>query len=181
MAPDEAGPLREEEERRSAAVVGVASVEFLGHPDGAVEYGLKLRRDLARTLRRLRPEIVIGMNFDLTWGDGGHVNHVDHRAVGLGTLDACRDAANEWMFTDLGGPWNGVKAIYIHGATTPTHYVDVTSTIEAGVSSLREHRAYIQALGTEFDPDDFLRKSAAQGGSAAGCDLAVLFRAFNSG
>jgi LmbE family N-acetylglucosaminyl deacetylase len=129
----------------------------------------------------LRPEIVIGMNFDLTWGDGGHVNHVDHRAVGLGTLDACRDAANEWMFTDLGGPWNGVKAIYIHGATTPTHYVDVTSTIEAGVSSLREHRAYIQALGTEFDPDDFLRKSAAQGGSAAGCDLAVLFRAFNSG
>ena len=181
MAPDEAGPLREEEERRSAAVVGVATVEFLGHPDGSVEYGLKLRRDLARVLRRLRPEIVVGMNFDLTWGDGGNVNHADHRAVGLATLDACRDAANEWVFPDLGGPWSGIKAIYINGAAIPTHYVDVTATIEAGVSSLREHRAYIQALGKEFDPDDFLRAIAGQAGTAAGCDLAVLFQAFDSG
>jgi LmbE family N-acetylglucosaminyl deacetylase len=39
--------LREEEHRRSAAVVGVSHVEFLGHPDGAVEYGLERRRDLA--------------------------------------------------------------------------------------------------------------------------------------
>ncbi len=34
LAPDQAGPLREEEERRSAAVVGVTDVSFLGHPDG---------------------------------------------------------------------------------------------------------------------------------------------------
>ena len=181
MAPDQAGPLREEEERRSAAAVGVASVAFLGHPDGAVEYGLKLRRDVARALRRLRPEIVIGMHFDLTWGDGASVNHADHRAVGLSTLDACRDAANEWVFPDLGGPWNGIKAIYINGAATPTHYVDVTASIEAGVSSLREHRAYLRALGAEFDPDAFLRTIAAQGGTTAGCDFAVLFRAFNAG
>jgi len=180
MAPAEAGPLREEEQRRSASVVGVANVEFLGHPDGAVEYGLKLRRDLAGALRRLRPEIVIGLNFDLTWGDGGNVNHADHRAVGLATLDACRDAANEWVFPELGRPWDGIKAVYVNGAATPTHYVDVTATIEAGVSSLREHRAYIEALGTDFDPDGFLRSITGQGGTAAGCEFAVLFRAFNS-
>ena len=34
LPPRECGPLREEEERRSAAVVGVDDVEFLGHPDG---------------------------------------------------------------------------------------------------------------------------------------------------
>jgi len=181
MAPDQTKILREQEQRRSAAVVGVDHVEFLAHTDGEVEYGLPLRRDLAGALRRVRPEVVIGMNFDLTWGEGGSVNHSDHRAVGLAVLDACRDAANEWVFPDLGGPWNGIKAIYVHGAPSPTHYVDVTSTIEAGVSSLREHRAYIQALGAEFDPDAFLRSSAGQGGRDAGCDLAVLFRAFNSG
>jgi LmbE family N-acetylglucosaminyl deacetylase len=181
MAPGEAGPLREEEQRRSAAVVGVDTVEFLGHPDGTVEYGLKLRRDVAKAFRSLRPEIVIAMNFDLTWGDGGSVNHADHRAVGLATLDASRDAANEWVFPELGGPWSGIKAIYVYGAVTSTHYVDVSATIDAGVSSLREHRAYIQALGTEFDPDDFLRSIAGQAGTAAGCDLAVLFRAFNAG
>src|SRR5690349_20265901 len=47
LPPDQVGPLREDEERRSAAVVGVSSVEFLGHADGLVEYGVPLRRDLA--------------------------------------------------------------------------------------------------------------------------------------
>ncbi len=181
LAPAEAGPLREEEQRRSAAVVGVSTVEFLGHPDGAIEYGLALRRDLAGAFRRFRPDIVIGMNFDLTWGAGGNVNHADHRAVGLAVLDACRDAANEWVFPHLGPPWGGITAVYMNAADPPTHYVDVTTTIEAGVSSLREHGAYIRALGKDFDPDDFLRTIARQAGSAAGCDLAVLFRAYNAG
>src|SRR5687767_15620128 len=40
LAPDECAPLRQEEERRSAAVVGVDTVEFLRHPDGLVEASL---------------------------------------------------------------------------------------------------------------------------------------------
>lgn len=48
----------------SAAVVGVDHVEFLGRPDGAIEYGLGLRRDIAGAIRRLRPEVVFAMNFD---------------------------------------------------------------------------------------------------------------------
>ncbi len=39
--------MREEEERRSAAIVGVSEVVFLGHPDGLIEYGVPLRRDMA--------------------------------------------------------------------------------------------------------------------------------------
>jgi LmbE family N-acetylglucosaminyl deacetylase len=180
LPPDKTRPIREEEQRRSAAVVGVHHVEFLGHPDGAVEYGLKLRRDLAGALRRLRPEVVIGMNFDLTWGDGGNVNHADHRAVGLAVLDACRDAANEWVFPDLGASWNGIKATHIGGTENATHYADVTDTIDSGIASLREHRAYIEGLGTDFDPDAFLRNIAGFAGMAVGCEFAVLFQSFNA-
>src|SRR5580704_4513092 len=64
LPPDQVGPLRMEEERRSAAVVGVTEVDFLDHPDGLVEYGLALRRDLAAALRRHQPEVVLTMNFD---------------------------------------------------------------------------------------------------------------------
>ena len=39
VPPEEAGPLREEEERRSAAVVGVTEVEFLDHRDGILVAG----------------------------------------------------------------------------------------------------------------------------------------------
>ncbi|MGH9170495.1 MAG: PIG-L deacetylase family protein [Acidimicrobiales bacterium] len=179
LAPGQCGPLREEEQRRSAAAVGVEHVEFLSHPDGSVEYGLKLRRDVAGALRRLRPQVVFGQHFDLTWDGSDAVNHADHRAVGLATLDACRDAANRWLFPEAGEPWRGVTAVYIAGGeTTASHFVDVSDTIALGVASLSEHRAYLDGLGSEFDPDQFLRETARHGGTAAGCEYAVLLRSF---
>ncbi|HUY06810.1 MAG TPA: PIG-L deacetylase family protein [Acidimicrobiales bacterium] len=179
MAPAQCGPLREEEERRGARCVGVDHVEFLGHPDGAVEYGLALRRDIAVALRRLQPQVVFGMNFDLTWGDGGGVNHADHRAVGLAVLDACRDCANRWMFPDEGVPWGGISKVYIFGGeATATHFVDVSETISVGIESLEAHRAYIDGLNFDFEPDRFLREMAGFAGIAAGCEYALLLREF---
>ncbi|HEX4216055.1 MAG TPA: PIG-L deacetylase family protein [Candidatus Dormibacteraeota bacterium] len=179
--PEEVGPLREAEERASAAIVGVREVEFLGLADGLIEPGLELRRRLASAFRRLRPEIVLTMNFDLTWGESPQVNHSDHRAVGLATLDACRDAANSWVWPELGERWAGVKAVYVASAEPPTHFVDVGETLEAGIASLREHRQYIDGLGTDFDPATFLRNMAEFAGAAAGCSLAVLFRHYQVG
>ncbi len=179
MAPAETGPLREEEERRSAAVVGVSHVEFLGHADGLVEYGVALRRDIAGALRRLRPDIVVTTNFELTWGDGAPLNQADHRAVGVATLDACRDAANRWLFSEMGEPWTGIEHVYVAASPTPTHYVDVTETLELGIASLREHAAYIAGLGSEFDPDEFLRNTAESAGMLVGCEYAVTLRRFS--
>jgi LmbE family N-acetylglucosaminyl deacetylase len=178
MAPDVSGPLRAEEERRSAALVGVTDVEFLGHPDGLIEYGTALRRDIAAALRRRRPETVITMSFDLTWGEEGPVNHADHRAVGLATLDACRDAANSWLFPGAGAAWAGIRAVYVAGASNPSHFVDVTATIEAGVASLRAHKVYLDGLGGGFDPDAFLRTMMGSTGLAAGCDYALGLRRY---
>jgi LmbE family N-acetylglucosaminyl deacetylase len=181
MPPERVRPIREDEERRSAAVVGVREVVFLDHPDGLVEYGVPLRRDLAAEFRRLRPDIVIAMNFELTWGDSGTVNHADHRAVGLAVLDACRDAANPWLFPDAGPPWSGIRHAYVAASGDPTHYVDVTATIDAGIASLREHSAYIEGLGRDFDPDQFLRDMTGFVGLGAGCDNAIAFRRYQAG
>ncbi len=181
QAPAQVGPLRVAEERRSAAVVGVSEVEFLDHPDGLVEYGVPLRRDLAAAFRRMRPDVVVTMSFDLTWGEDGPVNHADHRAVGLAVLDACRDAANEWVFPESGPACTPISYAYVAASGDPTHFVDVTDTIDLGVSSLREHRAYLDGLGRDFDPDDFLRKMAGFVGMAAGCEYAVGLRRYPTG
>ena len=181
LEPAVAGPTRENEERRSAAVVGVRQVEFLGHADGLVEEGLALRRDIAGALRRLHPEVVVTMNFELTWGAEGPVNHADHRAVGLAVLDAARDAANRWVWPELGERWDGIRDVYVAATTTPTHYVDVSQSIDLGVASLREHRAYLEGLGGDFDPNTFLRESAVSLGATAGCEYAVGFRRFPVG
>jgi LmbE family N-acetylglucosaminyl deacetylase len=181
MPPDQVGPLRVEEEQRSAAVAGVSQVDFLDHQDGLVEYGVPLRRDLAAAFRRLQPEVVVTTSFALTWGEDGPVNHADHRAVGLATLDACRDAANGWVFPEAGPPCSTIRDAYVATGEDPTHFVDVTATIGAGVDSLREHRAYLDGLGGDFDPDEFLRNMAGFVGLAAGCEYAAGFRRYPMG
>ena len=65
--------------------------------------------------------------------------------------------------------------------TAPTHFVDVTATLEAGIASLREHARYIEGLGREFDPDEFLRNMAGFIGLGAGCEYAVGFRRYDNG
>ena len=178
LAPEQVGPLREEEERRSAAVVGVEVVEFLDYQDGLIEYGPALRRDIARAIRRHRPEVLVTINYRLTWGHET-LNMADHRWVGLAALDAARDAANRWIFPELLAeglePWAGVKMVCCSGSPRPTHAVDVTTSIERGIASLREHRAYLEHLEGDFDPAAFLRQTASTVGKAFGCELAADF------
>jgi LmbE family N-acetylglucosaminyl deacetylase len=181
MHPDRCGPLRVEEELRGAAEVGVSEVEFLDHQDGLVEYGIPLRRDLAAAFRKLQPEVVVTMSFDLTWSDDGPVNHADHRAVGLAVLDACRDAANEWVFPEAGPRSGTIRDAYVAGTGNPTHFVDVTATIDAGVASLLQHQAYIDGLGREFDADQFLKDMAGYIGLGAGCEYAMSFHRYPMG
>lgn len=177
LSPDEAASLRQDEERRSAAVVGVDTVEFLAHPDGLVEPSLVLRRDLATAIRRHRPEVLISINFRERWPAG--FNHADHRAVGIALIDAARDAANRWVFPGAGGaPWSGLRFALFNGSPEATHAVDVSDTIDLGVASLREHRTYLDALGdgaNAMDPDSFLRGMARAAGPSIGVDAAVSF------
>jgi LmbE family N-acetylglucosaminyl deacetylase len=149
LPPEKAGAVREEEERHSAAVVGVHDVRFLGHRDGVVVEGLALRRDLAREIRRARPELVVASNHRDTFGPGTW-NSADHRAVGRATLDAVGDAGNRWVFPELVEegfePWTGVRRVAVAASPEPTHAVDVTGRRDAAIASLAEHRAYLTAL-----------------------------------
>lgn len=103
----------------------------------------------------------------------------DHRNVGLAILDAARDAGNRWVFTDADlDAWGGLRYVAFNAGPDASHALDVGDTIDAGVASLREHRAYIDGLGTEFDPDAFLRNNARGAGEAFGCEYAVTFELF---
>ncbi|MCZ2523472.1 MULTISPECIES: PIG-L deacetylase family protein [Streptomyces] len=185
LEPDRAAPLREREQRASAAVVGVSSVEFLDHRDGVIEYGTALRRDLAAAVRRHRPELLVTVNHRDTWEQGAW-NTPDHRAVGRAALDAAADAGNRWIFPELldeAGlqPWDGVRWVAVAGSPRPTHAVDVTGTLERGVRSLMEHRAYVGAL-TDEDPERYCRAflEGTTGGAAGrfGGRPAVAFELF---
>jgi LmbE family N-acetylglucosaminyl deacetylase len=180
MHPELAGPLREQEERAGAARVGVDQVEFLDYRDGVVEHGLSLRRDIARAIRRFKPDIIVSGNYQVRM-NRGMTNQADHRAVGLAVLDAARDAGNRWIFTELLDeglePWGGVRLVAFGGGDKPSHGVDVTGEpLAKGIESLRAHAEYTKGLGAAgFDPAAFLTWAAQQGGPAMGVESAVLF------
>ncbi len=180
MSPEEAGPAREQEERDGAEEVGVTVVDFFDDfRDGVVEYGLPLRRAIAREIRRRRPDLIVTITHAET-GAGGWLNLADHRAVGLAALDARADAGNRWIFTGLLDeglePWQS-RYVLICQDPAPTHWVDVSGHFEQAVASLSAHDRYLGALGPDSPrPRDLLQQILGGPAEALGVEHAVIGR-----
>lgn len=179
LAPDECRAVREAEQVESARIVGVDVVEFLGLPDGVVEYGVPLRAAIAHQVRRHRPHVVITGNHHPTWG-GTTPNQPDHVAVGRAVIDAVQDAGNRWIHRDqlVDGlePWGDVAEVWVAGSPVARHAADTTETFARGVASLEAHRAYIDGLGWEnFDAGEFLEGMSRPTGSRLGTTHAAAF------
>src|SRR5690606_8125998 len=132
-------------------------------------------------IRRHRPEVVITLNHHPTFG-GGMLNQADHIAVGQAVLDAARDAGNRWVFRELLteglDPWNGVRMVVVDGSPVPTHGVDVTDHLAAGIASLQAHAAYLKGLGDAHpmaDAEEFLESMARAAGTRLGTRFATTF------
>lgn len=152
LPPVESADVRAEEQARACAHVGVSALRFLNYPDGRITESLPLRRDLAREIRRYKPQLVITLNHHETWAPG-QWNSADHRAVGRAVLDAVADAANEWIFEDLSdegfAPWAGVRWVAV-ASMRATHAVRISSdSVRRAVDSLAEHRQYLEALSAD--------------------------------
>jgi LmbE family N-acetylglucosaminyl deacetylase len=179
IEPEQCGPLREAEERAGASLVGVDVVEFLGYPDGMLEYGLDLRGAVARAVRRHRPDIIVTGNHHHTWGPGVQ-NQADHIALGRAVIDGVRDAGNRWVFRELLAeglqPWR-VTQILVADSPLAAHGVNVTDTFDRGVASLEAHGEYLRNLGFNAmsEPREFLETMARTAGTRLGCRYAVSF------
>ena len=181
VEPKVATGQREREEIEAAALVGVRQVDFLGYPDGTIEYGLPLRRDIAAAIRRYQPEILVTLNFHERWR-GGDWNSADHRNVGRAMMDAAADAGNRWIFPELAEaglePWKGVRYAAVGGSPLAGHAVDVTGHLDRGIAALQAHRSYLDYLGPDHPMADaraFLERKARLFGERFGTVPAIAF------
>lgn len=166
---DELVATRVKEQQAAADVLGVRNIIFMGHPDGEVVPDLKLRKDIVRLIRQVRPDIVITSDPTTLITSFGTINHPDHRAVGLATLDAIFPAArNHNYFADLlaeGLETVYVREVYLSGTLHPDTWVDVTATLDRKLAALRCHVSQIKDMDglaqrlrermrkTDSDPD----------------------------
>ena len=115
LSPAEAAPVRREEQRRSAAVVGVDQVEFLGYPDGLVEADHAAPQSRPRSAAR--PDVV------RSTGDlDSRVEPRHHRNVGVAARRGPGRGNCGSSPSRRGGPelWPGVRFVALGNRRT-TH------------------------------------------------------------
>jgi LmbE family N-acetylglucosaminyl deacetylase len=135
MPPEEAGPLREAEQRRSAAIVGVDDVQFWDFPDSNIRNTPELRAKIAETMTALAPDVAITLYSGPEWAPGApnQRDHIEFSNAVAAAYDSLADPPR-WLFEN--GP-------------DLTHCEVVDDYIDIAVASLNAHEAYLSVL----DPD----------------------------
>jgi LmbE family N-acetylglucosaminyl deacetylase len=144
MPPHEAGPLREEEQRTSSAIVGVDDVDFWEFPDSQIFNTPELRAKIAETITECAPDVVITLYSGPEWGPGAP-NQRDHIEFANAVAAAFDSLPNkpQWLFEH--GPYG-------------THGEAVDGFIDAAVASLAAHHVYLSVLDPKTPVHEQARK-----------------------
>jgi len=140
MTPERLAAIRADEQRNAARTLGVARVEFLGYPDGEVEDTRDVRRDVAREIRKWRPDLLICQNPNRTYNLGA--SHRDHRTVGGVALDCVYPLARDHMaFPELLPEFepHKVRQVYVMQWQSPHLVIDISDVIDLKLRALACH------------------------------------------
>jgi LmbE family N-acetylglucosaminyl deacetylase len=132
MPPEEAGPLREIEQRRSAAIVGVNDVQFWDFPDSRIRDAPELRAKIAETITALAPDVVITLYSGPEWAPGApnQRDHIEFSNAVAAAYDSLPDPPR-WLFEN--GP-------------AMTHGETVDGFVDVAVAALAAHDVYLSML-----------------------------------
>ena len=141
---------REAEEIAAAKRLGVSTVDFLRQTDGELMPNLDLRGHIVRAVRKHKPDVIITHD-----PFRPYAFHPDHRAVGLSTHDAAYPSARDpHAFPEQlkeGLEPHKTAEVWYFNAESPDLIVDITSTMERKVDSLRAHFSQVGASDDVFD------------------------------
>jgi LmbE family N-acetylglucosaminyl deacetylase len=135
---------RRQDEQRAAArrLAGdtAGEVRFLGYVDGELDSDLVARGKVARVLRELRPEVVLGHD---PWKR--YRLHPDHRHAGLLTCDGVVAARDPHFFPEHGLAPHRPRALMLFEADAPDHVEDVSATVETKIDALEAHGSQFES------------------------------------
>jgi len=147
MSPAELARIRREEQRLAARELGSDDITFLGYIDGRVEASLQLRMEIARQIRRVRPDTMVVQDPLFRYGPT-YINHPDHIAVADAALAAIMPVANTRLaaleLLDEGLEPHDVQEVYLGFATEAKVFVPLSEAdLERKIASLRAHHSQL--------------------------------------
>ncbi len=169
--------VRQREQRQAAQKLGVTEVFFLDYEDGALVVSQRLKRDLVRYIRQLKPEIVFTIDPTLVYfAPTNMINHPDHRACGQAVLDAVFPLARDRLsFPELlneGLEPHKVKTVLLTNLEKQQYFVDITGTIDKKMAAIASHASQAKDIA---DADRKYREQARVLGMTIGADYAEGF------
>ncbi len=178
ISPAALTATRRAEQQAAAKVLGVKDVLFCDYDDGMLEVTMDVKRDIARIIRTVRPEVVMTMDPSVLYSaDQGFINHPDHRAAGQATLDAVFPLARDYMsfpelLRDEGLEPHNVSTLLLLNFNLHNYVVNISDTIEQKMTALAAHTSQMPDLPAT---QARMRQRAALAGTAAGAEYAEEF------
>ncbi len=154
MSEEELSRTRREEQINAGKVLGLKDVVFLNYPDSYLQPTLELRRDIAREIRRFKPDVVICQHPMRTLDGGWGVGHPDHMAAGEAALAAVFPTARDHMtfreeLLDKGYEPHKVAEVWIMGHPEPDLWMDVTDHMDTSVKAIMAHVSQVHDRSEE--------------------------------
>lgn len=174
--------IREQEQRDAAQVLGLKDVVFLGYPDSYLEPTLDLRRDIAREIRRYKPDVVIVGSPSRDIEEGYYVGHPDHFAAGEAALSAVFPIARDRMaFPELleeGLEPHKVREVWVSGGgENSNQFVDVGDHMETAIRALKTHKSQVD----QEHAGGWFRQGRSDTGKKVGMAYAESFKRISLG
>jgi LmbE family N-acetylglucosaminyl deacetylase len=146
---------RRQDEQRGAArrLAGPAAgeVRFLGYVDGELDSDLEARGRVARVLRELRPDVVLGHD---PWKR--YRLHPDHRHAGLLTCDGVVAARDPHFFPEHALAAHRPRALLLFEADAPDHFEDVSATVATKIDALEAHESQFESTMKALDDEQLM-------------------------
>ena len=138
-------------EQRAAArsLNSKGSVTFLDQVDGELQSDLAMRSKVAKVIRQLRPQMILGHD---PWRR--YRLHPDHRHAGLLAVEGIVAARDPFFFPEHGLEPHRPDALLLFEAEEPDHAEDVRGWESAKSSALLEHKSQFQTTHGIQDPSN---------------------------
>ncbi len=164
VSPEELMAKREVEQRNAARILGVEDIQYLDHPDGFLHPDDNIRKEVVRVIRQHKPDVLVSCNPLDYFIRGTYINHPDHRAAGLITLDAVFPAAgNVYYYPELIRDENlephTPSEVWLSSWQDPELAIDITEFWPIKAKALHEHASQIGEV-EEFDRHMLSRHTA---------------------
>jgi LmbE family N-acetylglucosaminyl deacetylase len=131
---------RQNEQRRAAKILGGGDVTFLGRTDGELQNGRAEQWEVSRTIRIIRPDVVLGHD---PWRR--YRLHPDHRHAGFIVTDAVVAARDPHFFGDQQLPPHRPSALLLWEADEPNHVENVSAFVDIKVAALLAHESQLRS------------------------------------